>query len=258
MVPPGVQAAGLPAAPTPTVDSITPPGGASCGGTTVAVHGTNLGVSGQTSTVDIKFAGTSQTINSITPDHSTDPTGAMGATVGLTTIPQETNGAAADVVVTNQPSGFAPTSTTVHNGWTFVDSQGPTLTAVIKDPATTPDPNHSGPSAGGQHLEVDGTCFIGVQEIDFVTSAGTSKVLPAAMTCSDGSVLNPSVPCPTRDQIRFDVPRAPSNLGQLVADIVVVTPSGRSPITAADQWTYTGFSPSVGPLSPTAGLTGGG
>jgi hypothetical protein len=114
--------------------------------------------------------------------------------------------------------------------FTYVgQSSGPTVTGV--------NPN-SGPTAGGYQVAISGTNFTGATAVYFGSTPATIQMVSA----NGISVLAPTHTTGT-------------------VDVTVVTPAGTSPITAADQFTYTGGK-AAGPIVygtyPHSGPTSGG
>ncbi len=93
---------------------------------------------------------------------------------------------------------------------------------------------NAGPIAGGSLVTVTGSGFVGVTSVDFGATPGTNLNVQSATTLTVDS---------------------PAGVG--TADITVTTPSGTSPTTPADQFTYVA-APTVSSLSADTGPAGGG
>jgi IPT/TIG domain len=93
----------------------------------------------------------------------------------------------------------------------------------------------SGPTAGGTTVTITGTSVTGATGVAFGATAATSVMVKSAT------------------QITATAPAG--NPGTV--DVTVTTPSGTSPISAADQYTYVA-APTVTSVSPTGGPTAGG
>ncbi len=279
----------------PTVTAVSPLTGSTLGGTSITITGTSFGA-GATVTVGATAATgvvvvNSTTITATTPAHAagivdvvvttsggTSPTsaadgftyvvaaaptvtavspntgpttggtsititgtgftGATGVTVGgaaatgvvvnsatsITAItPAGVVGPAVDVRVTT-PGGTSAISAA--DKFTYVAPAGPAVTAV--------SPN-SGPIAGNTAITITGTGFTGATAVTVGGTAATSVVVVNDTTITANT--------PSHVVGTFDV--------------IVTTPVGVSPVTAADQFTYV-FVPTVTGISPTTGSVLGG
>ncbi len=117
------------------------------------------------------------------------------------------------------------------------DGNDVVLTAgVSAAPAVTSISPTSGPEPGGTPVTIIGTGFTGATEVDFGTTAATGLVVVDDTTITANS---------------------PAGTGTV--DVTVITPAGTSPISAADQFTYTvAAAPTVTGISPTSGPETGG
>jgi autotransporter-associated beta strand protein len=115
-----------------------------------------------------------------------------------------------------------------------------TAAAVTAAPAVAGISPNSGPDAGGTLVTITGTGFTGATAVDFGTTAATN------VTVVNNTMIT-----------------ADSPAGSGVVDVTVITPAGRSAISAADQFTYTAgtvvvAAPTVTGVSPNSGPTAGG
>jgi len=110
-----------------------------------------------------------------------------------------------------------------------------TWTVTTLAPAITSMTPTSGPGSGGTKVTITGTDLQAASAINFGTTAGTSISVNTTGT-----------------QVTVN---SPAHVVGLV-DIRVTTPGGTSPVTTADQFTFTG--PTITALSPATGPTGGG
>ncbi len=126
-----------------------------------------------------------------------------------------------DVTVTT-PLGTSATTAADH----FTYEGPPTLTSVSPT---------SGPSGGGETITVVGTNLTGTSAVDFGTTPASAFVIvsPTEITAT-APVASPGV-----------------------VDVQVTTPSGTSPITAVDQFTFIP-APVVTSIAPTGGVIAGG
>jgi hypothetical protein len=129
-----------------------------------------------------------------------------------------------DVTVTTY-SGTSSTSAADH--YTY-NSVAPTVTAVSPNADTT---------AGGNYVTITGTNFTGATAVNFGSTA-------AAFWVNSNTSITALEPVHAAGTV----------------DITVVTPSGTSGTSAADQFTYncTANTPTVTAVSPSSGPTGGG
>jgi hypothetical protein len=135
---------------------------------------------------------------------------------------------AVDVTVTTS-AGTSP-SNPPGDQFTYTTSTVPTVTNV--------NPN-SGPVAGGTSVTITGTNFTGTSVVDFGTIPVTSFSVNSAGT-----------------QITTASPAA---AGPGAVDVTVTTPSGTSPTSPSDVFTYVApATPAVTGLNPTSGPTSGG
>jgi hypothetical protein len=114
-----------------------------------------------------------------------------------------------DVTVTT-PAGTSEASALDH--FTFIGA-APTVTGISPT---------SGPATGGTLVTITGTDFTSATAVNFGTVAGTNVIVVNASTIT-----------------------AISPAGAGTVNVTVTTPSGTSPITAADQFTYTAAAPTV-------------
>jgi hypothetical protein len=203
-----VTATCTPAAPAPTVVSVSPNTGLTSGGTVVSITGTSL-----TGATTVNFGGnaaTSFTVNSATSVTATSPAGSAGVV---------------DVTVTT-PSGTSATSAADQ----FTYLAPPTVTGV--------SPNN-GRTAGGTVVSITGTNLTGATAVNFGANVATSVTVNSATSITATSPA--------------------SSTG--VVDVTVITPSGTSATSAADQFTYfappavTSITPSSGPVAGGTGVT---
>ena len=107
---------------------------------------------------------------------------------------------------------------------------------LLTVPAVTGLNPATGTEAGGTPVTVSGTGFTGATIVDFGTQAATNL-----------NVLSDT-------SIEVDSPA-----GSGTVDVTVTNPSGTSPTSSADQFTYTAVTaPAVTSLSPTSGTAAGG
>ncbi|MDB5313637.1 MAG: hypothetical protein JWO38_7839, partial [Gemmataceae bacterium] len=274
----------------PTVTAIAPAAGPLAGGTAVTITGTNF-----TGATGVKFgavAATTFTVNSPTSITAVAPAGAAAAVDVTVTTPTGTSATSAADLFTYQ---VAPTVTAVSpatgptvggtsvtiTGTSFTNAtavkfgtvaamsftvnSATSITAVIPAGAagavditvTTPGgtsaasaadrftyavvlavggvaPN-AGPLAGGTSVTITGTNFTGATSVKFGSVAATSFTVnsPTSITAV-----------------------APAGAAGVV-DITVTTPTGTSPVSVNDQFTYAAV-PAVTAIIPSAGPLAGG
>lgn len=138
--------------PAPTIVSITPTSGASLGGTSITIVGTNF------------VAGATLTIGGVTASS----TNVVSATSITATTPQRSIGAAS-VVVTN-PDGQSATLT---NGYTFTANSAPTATGIAPSTGTT---------NGGEFFTITGTNFLAGATVVFGGTLATQLSIPNSTT----------------------------------------------------------------------------
>ncbi len=109
--------------------------------------------------------------------------------------------------------------------------------SVVFVPSITSLEPAQGPGTGGNEVVIRGTCFVGVTEVRFGSSA-----VPAA---------NYTVDSPTK----ITVKRVPAGTGTV--RVQVTASAGTTPDSAAAKYTYVG-APAVMGLNPTQGPVGGG
>src|SRR5439155_878407 len=178
----------------PAITGISPNSGPTAGGQSVNINGSDL--SGATS---VTFGGAAATITANTASQITVTTPAHAAGV-------------VDVVVTT-PGG----STTWTGGYTF--QAGPAITGI--------SPN-SGPTAGGQSVNINGADLSGATSVTFGGAA-------AAITANTATQITVTTPTHAAGAV----------------DVVVTTPGGNT--TSTGGYTFqagpaiTGISPNSGP-----------
>jgi hypothetical protein len=156
--------------------------------------------------------------------------GAVAATsfvvnhAGQITATSPAQGAGTVNVRVTTSAGTSPA--TAANQFTYVASP-PTITNV--------NPN-AGPTSGGTSVVITGTNFTGVLGVTFGTTPATS------FTVNSAAQITAVSPAHTAGTV----------------DIRVTNGAGTSPITAADQFTFTAGGPIVTNLNPNAGPVGGG
>lgn len=128
-----------------------------------------------------------------------------------------------DVVVT---TAVGSNPNTAADNFTYVAAGAPLVTSVT--PA-------NGPTAGGTAITINGSGFTGATSVTVGGTAATSVVVVSA------------------NQITAVTPAKAAG----TYDVIVTTPLGTSPNTAADNFTY-GAGPTVTGISPTTGVVGGG
>ncbi len=117
------------------------------------------------------------------------------------------------------------------DGDDVVLTQGTAAAPVV----TGVSPN-SGPAAGGTVVTITGTGFTSATAVDFGTIQATG------LTVVSGTMIT-----------------ADSPAGTGTVDVTIMTPSGTSPISAADEFTYTAVAaPTVTGISPNSGPATGG
>jgi hypothetical protein len=206
-----VTATCTPAAPAPTVSSVSPNTGLTGGGTVVSIIGTTL-----TGATAVNFGGnaaTSFTVNSATSITATSPAGSAGV-VDVTVI---------------TPSGTSATSAADQ----FTYLAPPTVTGV--------SPNN-GRTAGGTVVSIIGTTLTGATAVNFGGNAATSFTVNSATSITatspagsagvvDVTVTTPNGTSATSatDQFTYFVPPA----------VTSITPNN-GPIGGATSVTITG------------------
>ena len=131
----------------------------------------------------------------------------------------------ADVIVTTS-AGTSP-----------INRPGDVFTYIAAPTVTNINPN-SGPVAGGTPVTITGTNFTGATTVDFGT-------IPVASFTVNGAGTQITT-------------ASPAAAGPGPVDVTVMTPSGTSPITPTDVFTYVAAAPSVFGLNPNSGPTTGG
>jgi hypothetical protein len=130
---------------------------------------------------------------------------------------------AVDVTVTT-PAGISPVSQA--DRFTYVAPAGPQVTGIAPT---------SGSEAGGDTVVITGSGFTGATDVGFdITNA-------AAMTVDSDTQITATSPA-----------------GTGTVDVTVTTPAGTSPVSQADQFTYTPAGPQVTGIAPTSGSEAGG
>jgi hypothetical protein len=252
------------------VTSISPTSGPLAGATSVTITGTNL--TGATAVTFGATAATSFTVNSATSITATSPAGTGTVDIRVTTVGGTSATSASDqftyiaqpavtsisptsgpvaggtsVIITGTNftgatavkfGATAATSFTV-NSATSITATSPTGTATVDVKITTiggtsatsvadqftyviPIPTvssinpASGPTTGGTAVTITGSNFIGTTSVKFGSTNATSFTVISAT------------------QISTIAP--PGSLGAV--DVTVRTPSGTSPVSAADQYSY--------------------
>ncbi|MBJ7519947.1 MAG: IPT/TIG domain-containing protein, partial [Solirubrobacteraceae bacterium] len=272
----------------PTVTDVSPDQGPTAGGTSVTITGTNF-----SSTTAVSFGGTNApgfTVNSPTQITVAAPARAAGTVAVRVTNSggQSADTAADDYTYVAAPTvtGLAPTSGPAPGG-TSVTITGTNLTAAsavtfggvnatgytvdsptqitatapagsgtvdvrvttaggqsantaadnftyIPAPAITSIAPSTGPESGGTVVVITGTNFTGASQVQFGATNATGYTVNSAT------------------QITATAPAATG-----VQNVRVTTPSGTSPNTAADDFTFVAL-PTVTGLSPGQGPTAGG
>ncbi|MCE9563947.1 MAG: IPT/TIG domain-containing protein, partial [Planctomycetes bacterium] len=165
----------------------------------------------------------------------TNLTGAMAVTIGGTAATSFTvvNATTITAVTPAHAVGIVDVTVTTPSGTSalvaadkFTYAAAPTVTAV--------SPN-SGPLTGGTSITITGTNFTGATAVTVGGVAATSVVVVNATTITATT---------------------PAHAAGLV-DVTVTTPSGTSPTSAADKFTYSTV-PSVTAVSPSTGPSTGG
>jgi hypothetical protein len=131
---------------------------------------------------------------------------------------------------TTTPNPIATVTATLLGPIDTITSAGfgaPSVTAVL--------PN-SGPVAGGQTVTITGKAFATVSSVKFGTATATTV---STLSTSEITAKEP-----------------PGTTGKVV-NVVVTTPPGASPITSADQFTYTN-APIITKVTPRSGPPAGG
>jgi hypothetical protein len=179
----------------------------------------NLGipsVTGISPTGGPAAGGTSVTIT------GTNFTGATAVDFGATAATSFT--VVNDTTVTaTSPAGTGTVDVTVTTpAGTSVASPADHFTYTAAAPTVTSISPTSGPSSGGTLVTITGTGFTGATGVTFGTVAATNVIVASPTTIT-----------------------AMSPAGTGVVNVTVTTPGGTSPITAADQFTYTAVAPTV-------------
>ncbi len=191
---------------TPVVIRIDTSDGPASGGTSVEIDG-----AGFSSASGVKF-GTKSASGTIVSDSEILATSPSGS-------------GSVDVTVLNSHGASSTSPADV-----FTYDAAPTVTSV--SPST-------GPQAGGQTVTINGSGFVGVQQVMF----GTQSV---ATVPGNGS--------PTQLVVT-----SPPGASGTVVDVVVTNLLGSSPVTSADHYTYSTIpTPVITGVSPAGGLIGGG
>ncbi|MEO8541366.1 MAG: IPT/TIG domain-containing protein [bacterium] len=279
-----------------TVTAVTPSNGTTAGGTAIVLTGTGFGTSGTPLVTAVTVGGTPATTFAVVNDTTlnvTTPAHAAGLVdIVVTTDVANANTAGDNFTYYATPAvtGVSPlggvigggTSVTIAGsgftgatGVTFGGAAGSGLVVTNDNSITVTSPAHAaglvdvlvsnpvatsantaadnfrygtttpsvvsltpttGPIVGGTVVTVTGTGFTGATGVTFGGTAGTALTIT-----SDTSLTVTS----------------PGHLAG-VADVIVTTPSGASPNTSADNYTYGTVLPSVTSLSPTGGPIGGG
>jgi len=120
------------------------------------------------------------------------------------------------------------------------DATGPgapsnTATITVNPPTVTSVSPNSGPTTGGTSVAITGTNFIGVTAVKFGSTAASSFTVNSAASIT-----------------------ATSPAGTGIVDITVIVAGVSSPISPADQFTFTLPVPAVTSVSPNVGPVGGG
>ncbi len=277
--------------PAPTVTNLTPSAGPNGGGNTITITGTNF-----TGASQVMFGGSAApgyTIVNATTITATAPAGTGTVNVRVTTVGGTSANTAADdytyyaaptITSISPMSGPAPGGTSVTitgtnfaglsgtsavqfggvdaTGYTVVNATTITATAppgtgTVDVRVTTPGgttPNTaaddftyippptissitptSGPATGGTVVTITGTSFTTATEVKFGTTDATS------FTVVNGTTITATAP-----------PHAAGT-----DDVRVTTPSGTSPNTAADDYTFVA-APTITGIAPSAGPNAGG
>jgi hypothetical protein len=278
----------------PTVTKVAPSSGPVAGGTTVTITGTGLtGVTGvkfgtnpatnvtvvsDTSITAVSPAGTagvsdvtvsapSGTSNPVATDHFTYASGARPAVTGVsptsgpatggTTViitgvnftgatkvtfasvaaPSFTVTAPSSITAVSPPGAVGARNVQVTTaGGTSPGVAGDLFTYTTSRPTITGISPASGPTTGGTKVTITGTGFTGVTQVTFAGVAATSFTVVSATKLT-----------------------AVSPAGAAGARVIqVTTPSGTSPGSSADLFTYIPPRPTVTAVSPTSGPTTGG
>jgi hypothetical protein len=205
---------------TPAVTNVDPNGGLPAGGIDVTITGSNfVAAAGGRLNGSVRFG----TVTA--PAADVTFVDAEHLRVKVPALPAGTQPPATVHVTVTSPAGTSPVS--VADQYTY--AAAPAVTAVV--------PNQGLP-AGGNTVRITGTNFTGAFEVKF----GTDLVPRQAVFTVDS---------PT--QITVTAP--PHAVG--VVDITVRTPSGTSPVVAADRYTYAPV-PDVTAINPTHGPATGG
>ena len=271
----------------PAVTGISPASGPEAGGTTVTITGTDL-----TDATDVQFGNTSA-IN-FTPDSPTQITATAPAGSGIVDITITTPGGVSTINDADQYSYIpAPTITGV-NPTSGPESGGTTVTITGTDFSGATDVEFG--TTAATDFRVDSPSQItavapagsGIRDVTVTTPSGTSAasradlytyiaaptvtgVSPTSGPESGGTTVTitgtdfaaaTDVEFDNRGatSFHFDGPTqitATSPPGTGTVDITVTTPSGASPTTDADQYTYIP-APTVTGISPTSGPDAGG
>jgi hypothetical protein len=276
----------------PAITGVNPTSGPTTGGTTVTITGT--GFTGATAGAFATVAATSFTVVSATSITAVSPVGSVGAKNIRVTTPSGTSPvvAADDFTYTAAKpavTGISPTSGPTTGGTTvtitgtsftgatkvtfatvaapsFTVVSATTITAVsppgavgprnvqvttpqgtspavaaddftytAAKPAVTGVSPASGPTTGRTTVTITGTAFTGATKVTFGTTAATSFTVVSATQIT-----------------------AVSPPGGGTQNIRITTPSGTSPVVAADDFTYSAAKPAVTGVSPTSGSRSGG
>jgi hypothetical protein len=136
-----------------------------------------------------------------------------------------------------QAAGTWDVTVTTYTGTSPISAADRFTYSVASAPAVTAVSPTSGSTAGGTVVSVTGTNFTGASGVSFNYTAASAFTVNSATSISA---------------------TAPPNAAGMV-DIIVRTPSGSSPTSAADQFTYTVAPlPAVTGVSPNTGSTAGG
>jgi len=226
-----------PPAPAATIDiQVTGPGGTSSTGS--GDHFTFNAGSAPTVTSLSASSGYTSGGGSLTIT-GTNFTGVIGVTVGGVPAPSFTINSGTSITVTMpaQTAGTFDVQVTSYAGTSPLASGDQYTANAASAPAVSSIGTSSGSTAGGTSVAVTGSNFTGASAVTF------NGVPAASFTVTSSTSITALSP--------------PEAAG--TGDIIVFTPSGSSPATSGDQFTFTSASaPTVTSVSPTSGTTAGG
>ncbi len=192
-------------------------------------------VSGLTPNTGPTAGGTSVTIT------GTDFLGATGVHFGNLLATTVVVDSATQITATSPAHGAGPVDVTVTTGHGTSPTSPADQYTYTNTPVVTGINPTSGPAVGGTSVTISGSGFTGATAVNFGATPASSFSCGSDTSCTASS---------------------PAGIAGSTVDVTVVTPSGTSPTSGSDKFTYNGVNPppvvdSVAPASgPTPGGTG--